>query len=403
VKKLKSIDSFISSSKTICGFIDERGNFGYDFEKEGVSSHFVISAILVEGALLQEIECKVEEVRKKFFQNGEMKSSNVGKNHQRRLLILEKLKELNFKIFTVIVDKRKIIQSSGLGWKKSFIKFLNGLLYQELHNYFPKLKLTADEHGSKEFMEGFKQYLLREHIPNLFGEYEFGFGNSKSEILIQLADFICGTIAMGYEHENYHEEHNQYMELLGNKLLPVLFWPYEPDEYIKKLDQYKGNTFDKNIAFNSVKLATKYVENNTNSKDPDILERVYVLKYLLSMLISQKSNEYISSKDIINNLHEITGRDYTPHYFKTRIIAKLRDAGVLISSSQSGYKIPIREKEILAFVNQTSLMVKPMLQRLKICRNRVLSATGNEFDVLAFKEYEYIKAFFDKEKTNDIT
>lgn len=394
---MKSTDSFINSSKSMYGFIDERGNYGFDFEDKDVSSHFIISAVLVEESELKSLENAVESISSKFFQTGEMKYSNAGENHQRRLLILEELKDLNFKVFTVVVDKRKIIQSSGLGYKKSFIKYLNGLLYEELHNYFPKLKLITDENGSKEFMSTFKSYILREHIPNLFGDYEFGFGDSKSDILIQLADFICDTIAIGYENEDLSEESTHYINLLGDKLLPIVLWPYELDEYIIKLDRYKANTFDKNIAFNSIKLATKFIEYNSKSKDFEVLERVFVLKYLLSMLIIQKTNDYISSKDIINNLHEITGKDYTPHYFKTRIIAKLRDAGVLISSSQSGYKIPVREKDILAFVNQTSSMIKPMLERLKICRNRVLTATGNEYDVLNFKEFEYLKSFLEKE------
>lgn len=395
---LKSIDSFTNLSKSIYAFIDERGNFGYDFEKEGVSSYFIISAVLVEDNEIEDLEDSVDKIRSKFFQKGEMKSSNVGKNHKRRLLILDSLKNLNFKIFTVVVNKKKITQSSGLAYKRSFIKYLNGLLYKELHNYFPKLKLIADEHGNKEFMDGFKKYILREHVPNLFGEYDFEFGNSKSEILIQLADFVCGTIAIGYENENLTSEYKDYMNVLNNKLLPIVIWPYDPENYVKKLDQYKGDNFDKNIAYNSVKLATKYVQININSKEIEIQERVYVLKYLLSMLILQKDNEYTSSKDIINNLNEIMGRDYTSHYFKTRIIAKLRDAGVLISSSQNGYKIPIREKEVLDFVNQTSSMIKPMLERLKICRNRVLSATVNEFDILGFEEYEYLKSFFKQEK-----
>ena len=92
---------------------------------------------------------------------------------------------------------------------------------------------------------------------------------------------------------------------------------------------------------------------------PEVQEQVYVLKYLISMLISQSSSRYISSKEIMHNLSMITGKKYTPHYFKTRIIAKIRDAGVLIASSQSGYKIPLKEKDILSFVNQTSSMIKP--------------------------------------------
>lgn len=394
---MKIINSFIDNSKRLFGFIDERGNFGYDFEKQDVSTHFIITAILVEEQKVNALENQIEDIRKKFFQSGEIKSSKVGKNHTRRLLILNSIKDLDFKIFTVVADKRKIIQSSGLGYKQSFIKYLNSLLYSELHNYFPKLQLIADQHGSKEFMDSFKEYITEKHIANLFGEYDFGFGNSKAEVLIQLADFICGTIAIGYESNEYKSEYKEFMEVLENKLFPIIFWPQELEDYIKKLEQYKGGTFDKNIAYNSIKLARKYIDTNAKSKDIEIQERIYVLKYLLSMLISQKSDEYVSSRDIINNLTELTGRDYTAHYFKTRLIAKLRDAGVLISSSQSGYKIPIREKEILAFVNQTSSMIRPMLERLRICRNRVLSATENEFDVLAFGEYEYLKSFYEKE------
>lgn len=399
---LKSISSFIDASKRSYGFIDERGNFGFDFEKQGVSSHFIITAIIIDEKMVDSLEQDVEKIRKKFFQIGEMKSSNVGSNSQRRMLILKEMQNLNFKIFSVVVDKRKILQTSGLAYKKTFIKYLNGLLYDELHNYFPKLQLIADEHGSKEFMDGFRNYMLKEHIPNFFGDYEFGFGNSKSEILIQLADFICGTIAFGYEDGLNEVEFKDYACILKEKLLPITFWPQDLDDYIKRLEEYKNDVFDENIAYTSIKLARKFVDKNIDKKMIEIQEQIYVLKYLLSMLISQNSNKYISTKEIINNLHEITGRDYTPHYFKTRIIAKLRDAGVLISSSQNGYKIPIREKEILEFVNQTSSMIKPMIARLRICRDRVLSATQNEFDVLEFKEYEYLKLFYNDRKGDKI-
>lgn len=196
VTKLKGIDSFIDSSKKMYGYIDESGGFGFDFEEEGVSSYYLITAILVEENLAASIEKEVMEVRSKFFQNGEMKSSKVGKNHQRRMLILENLKGLDFKILTVVVDKRKIIISSGLKYKKSYIKYLNGLLYEELHNYFPKLELHSDEHGSKEFMDEFKKYIGKEHIPNLLGEYDFGFGNSKSEVLIQLAELFAEPLLL---------------------------------------------------------------------------------------------------------------------------------------------------------------------------------------------------------------
>lgn len=77
-------------------FCDEFGAFGFDFEKDNVSSHFIIAAIIVEEECLDLVQQEAERIRQRFFQSGEMKSSNVGNNHKRRRLILEQLKELPF-------------------------------------------------------------------------------------------------------------------------------------------------------------------------------------------------------------------------------------------------------------------------------------------------------------------
>ncbi|WMJ79290.1 hypothetical protein RBU49_10350 [Clostridium sp. MB40-C1] len=393
---MSNITSFIDSSKRMYGFIDERGNYELDVDKKDTSYYFIITALLVDENNLDYLENEMSKISKEFLKDGETKLVKSLNSYPNRVMMLNKIKDLEFKVFSVIVDKRKIFESSGLKHKKSFLKFLNGLLYNEIHNYFPKLQIIAKEDENKEFIEEFKNYILKNHIPNLLGEYEFGFSNNKSENLVQLSEFICEIIGAGYEEGFNSYELNDYMNILQDKLLPTVIWPQELEDYIKKLEQYKTDDYDENIAYNSIKLSIKFIKNNKNSNHIEKQEQVYVLKYLLSMLISQKSNEYVSSRDIINNLCEITGREYNPQYFKTKIIAKLRDAGIIISSSQNGYKIPIKEKEILAFVNQTSSMIKPMLERLRICRNRVLSATDNEFDVLNFQEYKYLKEFYDK-------
>lgn len=393
---MSNITSFIDSSKRMYGFINERGNYSLDFDKKDTSSYFIIIAMLVDENNLDYLENEMSKISKEFLRVGETNIIQSLNSYPNRVMILNKIKDLEFEIFSVIVDKKKIFESSGLRCTKSFLKFLNGLLYNEIHNYFPKLQIVVKSEEDKCFMEEFKKYILKNHIPNLLGEYEFGFSNNKSENLMQLSEVICEIIAAGYEESLKSYELSVYMDILQDKLLPIVIWPQELEDYIKKLEQYKSDDYDENIAYSSVRLAIKFIKNNKNSNHIEKQEQVYVLRYLLSMLISQKSNEYISSRDIINNLCEITGREYNPQYFKTRIIAKLRDAGVIISSSQNGYKIPIKEKEILAFVNQTSSMIKPMLERLKICRNRVLSATDNEFDVLNFQEYKYLKEFYNK-------
>ena len=79
-------------------FVDEFGAFGLDFDKIGCSSHFIITAIIVDANDLQLVADGVEAVRKRYFQTGEIKSSKVGSNHKRRILILDELKKLPFHI-----------------------------------------------------------------------------------------------------------------------------------------------------------------------------------------------------------------------------------------------------------------------------------------------------------------
>ncbi len=46
-------------------FVDEFGAFGFDFDKAGCSTHFIVSAIVVDEKDLQFVADKVEEIRKK--------------------------------------------------------------------------------------------------------------------------------------------------------------------------------------------------------------------------------------------------------------------------------------------------------------------------------------------------
>ncbi|MBD8069868.1 DUF3800 domain-containing protein [Bacillus sp. PS06] len=130
-------------------FVDEYGNYGFDFEKDDVSTYFIIVAILVKGSNKDVLEKKVESIRQKFFQTGEMKSSKIKNNHKRRSLILHELKDLPFNIFAYVIDKRKFREDGGIRHKKSFFKFLNSQLYDDLYKTFEQLELVADEFGNK--------------------------------------------------------------------------------------------------------------------------------------------------------------------------------------------------------------------------------------------------------------
>jgi hypothetical protein len=104
-------------SNTKYAFIDEFGAFGYEFDNPGCATHFIIGAIIIDENNLSLVADGVESIRKKYFQQGEIKSSKIGRNHKRRISILNDLKQLPFHVFAFVCDKRKIYENSGFRYK----------------------------------------------------------------------------------------------------------------------------------------------------------------------------------------------------------------------------------------------------------------------------------------------
>ena len=124
-------------------FCDEFGAFGFAFDKPNVSTHFIITAIIVNENDLASLCNSVEAIRKKYFQTGEMKSSHLKNNHTRIRKLLDDLIPLPFKIYYLVVDKRKIYEQSGLRYKAPFYKFLNQMVYNALQVSFNQLTIVA--------------------------------------------------------------------------------------------------------------------------------------------------------------------------------------------------------------------------------------------------------------------
>jgi len=209
------------------GYIDEYGDKSIHFEKSGVSIYFIVTAIIIDKADLEKIEQAVKELTAKYTQAPEIKSSSKAfQDINKRIQFLTDLAQLDFKIYSVIVDKRKIFENSGLRFRESFFKYVNNLLDSDLYRYFPYLEIVSDEHGSAKFMNGFIEYVKTQHKQfELFRKPEFRFGDSKREVLIQLADFISGSLARCYDPEKRIENPNLILDIIEKNILHLREWP----------------------------------------------------------------------------------------------------------------------------------------------------------------------------------
>lgn len=95
----------------VYAFTDEYGAFGWEIDNPSVSTHFIITAIIVKESDLADFEKGAESLRKKHFQTGEIKSTKIGKDHKRRLRILADLQDIPFSIFSVCIDKKMCLET----------------------------------------------------------------------------------------------------------------------------------------------------------------------------------------------------------------------------------------------------------------------------------------------------
>lgn len=383
------------SLNKIYAFTDEYGAFGWDFKKNGVSTHFIITAIIVKDQDVQLLRNEMEKVRLKHFQTGEIKSSKIGAKHHRRLKILNDIKELPFSIFPVVIDKRDCQRMPGLRFKPSFYKFMNNILHKELRKAFPNLTIVADEIGGSDYMMSFVKYVKdHQELPDLFGNTEFGFEASNKDVIIQLADLISGTLSYSYDVSKKDNSAPNYLKILENKIIRVMIYPQKFETYIIN-NCAIAEDYDEHIATLCFNQAVLFLTKNKNTDDDDIKAQMVVLDYLLFRFMNNDTRGYIPTKELKKQLSYMDYNDISTSTFRLKIICKLRDHGVIIASSPKGYKIPSKESELYDFVNHGASIVIPMLERLKKCRDLVKLSTANELDLFAHDEYTALRRYFD--------
>ncbi|MEG0835605.1 MAG: DUF3800 domain-containing protein [Christensenellaceae bacterium] len=380
----------------VYAFTDESGAFGWQLDNPSVSTHFIIGAIIVRGSDLESVRGQVEEVRKRYFQTGEMKSSSIGKNHARRKRILADLLKIDFSVFAVVIDKSQLVDAKGLKYKGSFYKWTNNVVHKELKHAFRQVTIVADEIGGSDYMQSFSKYVKeRQDIPNLLNDADFRFENSRNNVLIQLSDLISGSLAFDFDFHRGDTKQN-YRKMLEKKLARIELYPKTIETYTVDTSAMAEN-YDLEIADICLRQALIFIGLYEDSDDFERKAQIIILKYLLFRFMNNDQRKYISTKELKGQLRYALDQDLSTQTFRTKVIGKMRDEGVVIASSspKKGYKIPATKAELYDFINHGTTIILPMLERLKKCRDIVKLGTNNEIDLFARTEYSNLKKYFD--------
>jgi hypothetical protein len=379
-------------------YIDESGNHDLNTSKAGASSYFIVCAIIVDELKNKEFVNGADAIRVKHFQNSEMKSSKVRAkgDHKRRIRILDDLLLLDFTFYALAVDKGEIYKDSGYQYKKTFVKNLNGKVYGSLFQHYADIRVLADETGDREFSKSMKAYVDNNHVPDLFFESTFDLVSSADYVGVQVADFVVGTLAQVYEGKSGVALREKYLELIKSKSVGVDEWPVKYSPKLNVDTHIDG--FDRSIMEYAFNQASFFLEKNRGNHDYDTKMQVCTLDFLLFQSHWNNALDYVPTHAIMSHLRESGYGKITEQILRSSVIAKLRDADVLIASSSKGYKIPREFKDMYDFVAKVDSQVVPQLRRLNKARKSILMATSNKLDILRGPSFPNLVAFIDSMK-----
>lgn len=363
----------------ILAFIDESGDPRFN---EGASERLEFSSILIE-------EEKKDEVIKHLFalqkelNLSEFKSQRI-RTEKRRIEILKKIQEVDFRFINLSIEKRKVYGK----WTSNpqvFYKYTQKILHTELHRLYENRSVTIDKFGNDQYQSSLKEYLERSMQLELFGDVIM-IGSAKDEILIQLADLIAGTHRL--LRKGKFQNPKTIDDLLKSKELHTLIWP---DNFQRFLLNNIRKEQDKLIANISISYAERYIQNHM--QHDDYKHRIMILEYLLFQIKYVSPHSYTYSNELIDWLkeHEI---NYSDEEFRKEIIGHLRDDGVVIASSRKGLKIPVTEEELNEYLNYTSGRYLTIMRRLKETYKTLNGTSLGKLKIFESSDFDIHKDLF---------
>lgn len=369
----------------IKAFIDESGDNALELNTEGIQSLFISVAIIVPESEYTSLNEEILRIIQRKA-GGHLKSSNIRKDYQRRLSILQELDSINYKYYAFVVDKEKIFKDSGLAHKKSFYKFINRKVYEKISSCGGNLSIYADEIGRKDFMDSFVEYFDKKQVPNLFFSWDHRFVKDEEYPLIQLADFIAGTLSYCFEPVRKSEYSPIFRQHLKTKEIDIDFWPPVLD--IPPVVGNARSPFDKLISEYTFKLAVKDILELSSSS----VERDQILARILRILLFNKVHEeniFITAEGLENQLSSDDIK-VSKNQISRDLIPTLRDRGHVISGTVSGVRLATTESEIKEYVNFDHNLVIPVLGRLERARKKIKMLTSGNLDIVDQKDYKQL-------------
>jgi hypothetical protein len=360
----------------LAAFIDESGDPRYG---DGTSATLAFCCVLVEQDKSRNVEDDAKKLRSELGLV-QFKSSAVG-SEQRRIEILKALATLDIKFLWLVVEKEKIL-GEWRKYPKPFYKYTQKILHRELYRLFKSLDVTIDKFGTEKYQTSLKEYIEREAQMRLF-DSELTIGTAKEDVLVQVADFLCGTKRKLELNEFSHPE--RIIELLAKNAFHTIHFPTDRPEI--NVDDLECKD-DLEIAKHCIASAETFIEANKDNED-NRAKRL-LLEYLLFTAKYSDPSAYVLTVELQQWLRD-NGFQFSEEEFRSQVVGSLRDEGVIIGSSRKGLKIPLSISELLEYVNASSRRYITMIRRSRRALETLKARSFGEIDLLSNPEFSKLR------------
>ncbi len=358
-------------------FVDDSGEPNPDYTLDGVQRLFVSVAVVVPKDKVKSVREQFEKIKQKLNFQSEIKSSEISDNHDRRLKLLQTFRSVkDFKFVAVITDKKLIAPDRPMGlYKDVFLKVTCKTIVSKIQKICPNVSIVQDECGKPEFIESLRNYIKRTcaRTKTLWdsGELSFTTADSKSDVLLQIADFIAGTVMRCYDPDLKDSNTALYEEILNERAISIQPM-FSPRLSPVDVTESRQRDLDDRISEYCYKSALDFIDTYALSDEPDRRFQAKVIDYLLEQQDFEYGEHIIAETNI----------PITPEDFPRRIISKMREANVIIASMDSGYKIPSSKHDLILYANSIQSKAIPMLRRVMKARDLIKEMTHNQVDIL---------------------
>jgi hypothetical protein len=196
----------INKNKTLV-FIDDSGDPGFKLGK-GSSDFFIISAVIFDDTLeAEKTALAIKTLRRElgFSDKVEFKFNKSNKNV--RIKFLEIIKDFDFKVRSIVFEKRLLISEELRNHKNSFYSYAIKMLLDHNGGSILNASIKLDGSGDRIFKRSFTSY-LRKNLNDSDRKVvdSLRFVDSKENVLIQLVDMIAGTVRRSYDFDKTDRE-----------------------------------------------------------------------------------------------------------------------------------------------------------------------------------------------------